>query len=48
MIKHGYDLLWGKIPSPDGWEPTIKLAMVDEKQLAIFTNTEVLFKLAGE
>jgi 2-polyprenyl-6-methoxyphenol hydroxylase-like FAD-dependent oxidoreductase len=38
MIKHGYDLLWAKIPSPDGWEPTIKLAMVDEKQLAIFTQ----------
>ncbi|MHC0035429.1 FAD-dependent monooxygenase [Pseudoneobacillus sp. C159] len=38
MIKHGYDLLWAKIPSPRGWEPTIKLALVDEKQLAIFTQ----------
>jgi 2-polyprenyl-6-methoxyphenol hydroxylase-like FAD-dependent oxidoreductase len=38
IIKHGYDLLWAKIPSPEGWEPTIKLAMVDEKQLAIFTQ----------
>jgi 2-polyprenyl-6-methoxyphenol hydroxylase-like FAD-dependent oxidoreductase len=38
MIKHGYDLLWAKIPSPEGWEPTIKLALVDEKQLAIFTQ----------
>jgi 2-polyprenyl-6-methoxyphenol hydroxylase-like FAD-dependent oxidoreductase len=38
IIKHGYDLLWAKIPSPEGWEPTIKLAMVDEKQLALFTQ----------
>jgi 2-polyprenyl-6-methoxyphenol hydroxylase-like FAD-dependent oxidoreductase len=38
IIKHGYDLLWAKIPSPKGWEPTIKLSMVDEKQLALFTQ----------
>jgi 2-polyprenyl-6-methoxyphenol hydroxylase-like FAD-dependent oxidoreductase len=38
IIKHGYDLLWAKIPSPKGWEPTIKLAMVEGKQLAIFTQ----------
>lgn len=38
IIKHGYDLLWAKIPCPDGWEPTIKLALVGEKQLAIFTQ----------
>jgi 2-polyprenyl-6-methoxyphenol hydroxylase-like FAD-dependent oxidoreductase len=36
--KHGYDLLWAKIPSPQGWEPTIKNAMVDGKQLALFTQ----------
>jgi 2-polyprenyl-6-methoxyphenol hydroxylase-like FAD-dependent oxidoreductase len=38
IIKHGYDLLWAKIPSPEGWEPSIKLALVDEKQLALFTQ----------
>jgi 2-polyprenyl-6-methoxyphenol hydroxylase-like FAD-dependent oxidoreductase len=38
IIKHGYDILWAKIPSPEGWEPTIKLAMVEGKQLAIFTQ----------
>lgn len=38
IIKHGYDLLWAKIPNPEGWEPTIKLAMVDQKQLALFTQ----------
>jgi 2-polyprenyl-6-methoxyphenol hydroxylase-like FAD-dependent oxidoreductase len=37
-IKHGYDLLWAKIPSPAGWEPTIKNALVNGKQLALFTQ----------
>lgn len=37
-IKHGYDLLWAKIPSPKGWEPTIKNALVGDKQLALFTQ----------
>ncbi|MGG3467721.1 FAD-dependent monooxygenase [Neobacillus pocheonensis] len=37
-IKHGYDLLWAKIPSPQGWEPTIKNALVNGKQLALFTQ----------
>jgi 2-polyprenyl-6-methoxyphenol hydroxylase-like FAD-dependent oxidoreductase len=38
IMKHGYDLLWAKIPSPAGWEPTIKLAMVHDMQLALFTQ----------
>ncbi|MFJ7729122.1 FAD-dependent monooxygenase [Neobacillus sp. NPDC097160] len=37
-IKHGYDLLWAKIPSPKDWEPTIKNALVAGKQLALFTQ----------
>jgi 2-polyprenyl-6-methoxyphenol hydroxylase-like FAD-dependent oxidoreductase len=37
-IKHGYDLLWAKIPSPAGWEPTIKNALIDGQQLALFTQ----------
>lgn len=37
-IKHDYDLLWAKIPSPDGWEPTIRQALVDDKQFALFTQ----------
>ncbi|MEH7124595.1 FAD-dependent monooxygenase [Bacillus sp. JJ1773] len=37
-IKHGYDLLWAKIPSPAGWEPTIKQTLVGESQLALFTQ----------
>jgi len=39
IIKHGYDVLWAKIPAPIGWEPTIKLALVHHKQLALFTQT---------
>jgi len=36
--KHGYDLLWAKIPAPSNWEPTIRFAMVDGKQVALFTQ----------
>lgn len=38
MVKHGYDLLWAKIPSPNGWEPTILQALIDNQQLAVFTQ----------
>ena len=37
-MSHGYDLLWAKIPSPIGWEPTIRQALVDDKQFALFTQ----------
>ncbi|NMD69178.1 FAD-binding protein [Bacillus sp. DNRA2] len=36
--KHGYDLLWAKIPAPSGWEPTIRFALIDGHQLALFTQ----------
>ncbi|MDF2904398.1 MAG: hypothetical protein K0S25_2036 [Bacillus sp. (in: firmicutes)] len=36
--KHGYDLLWAKIPAPVGWKATIRFAMVDGEQLALFTQ----------
>ena len=26
--KHGYDLLWARIPAPTGWSPSIKMALV--------------------
>jgi 2-polyprenyl-6-methoxyphenol hydroxylase-like FAD-dependent oxidoreductase len=38
FMKHGYDLLWAKIPTPKGWEPTIKNALIDGQQLALFTQ----------
>ena len=37
--KHGFDLLWAKIPAPQGWEPVIKMALVEGKQLSLFTQT---------
>jgi 2-polyprenyl-6-methoxyphenol hydroxylase-like FAD-dependent oxidoreductase len=37
-ISHGYDLLWAKIPAPSGWEPAIKMALVDGSQVALFTQ----------
>lgn len=36
--KHGYDLLWAKIPMPRGWEPITRFALVDGEQLALFTQ----------
>ncbi|MFC7684827.1 FAD-dependent monooxygenase [Ureibacillus sp. GCM10028918] len=38
--KHGYDLLWAKIPAPLNWEPSIKMALIDEMQLSLFTQTK--------
>jgi len=37
--KHGFDLLWAKIPAPQGWEPSIKMALIDNKQLSLFSQT---------
>jgi 2-polyprenyl-6-methoxyphenol hydroxylase-like FAD-dependent oxidoreductase len=37
-IHHGYDLLWARIPAPKNWEPTIRMALVADGQLALFTQ----------
>ncbi|WP_338449251.1 FAD-dependent monooxygenase [Niallia oryzisoli] len=37
-IKHGYDLLWARIPAPEDWEPTVRMALIDNEQLALFTQ----------
>jgi 2-polyprenyl-6-methoxyphenol hydroxylase-like FAD-dependent oxidoreductase len=39
IIKHGYDVLWAKIPAPTGWEPTVRMLLSDNQQLALFTQT---------
>lgn len=39
-IKHGYDLLWARIPAPPGWEPSIKMALIDGFQLSLFTQAK--------
>jgi len=36
--KQGFDLLWAKIPAPRGWEPSIKMALIGDKQLSLFTQ----------
>lgn len=38
--EHGYDLLWARIPRPENWEPIIRMALIDGKQLALFTQAE--------
>jgi 2-polyprenyl-6-methoxyphenol hydroxylase-like FAD-dependent oxidoreductase len=37
-IHHGYDLLWAKVPAPDNWEPSIKMAVANGTQLSLFTQ----------
>jgi 2-polyprenyl-6-methoxyphenol hydroxylase-like FAD-dependent oxidoreductase len=37
--NHGYDLLWARIPAPNNWAPSIKMALVDGKQISLFTQT---------
>ena len=37
-VKHGYDLLWARIPAPTDWEPTVRMALVNDDQLALFTQ----------
>jgi 2-polyprenyl-6-methoxyphenol hydroxylase-like FAD-dependent oxidoreductase len=38
-MKHGYDVLWAKIPAPIGWEPTTRMLFIQGQQLALFTQT---------
>ena len=38
--KHGYDLLWAKIPAPEKWEPSIKMALIGDKQISLFTQAK--------
>lgn len=36
--KHGYDLLWARIRAPKNWQPAIKMALVDDMQISLFTQ----------
>lgn len=38
--KHGYDLLWARIPAPPGWQPSIKMALVEDMQISLFTQAK--------
>jgi len=37
--KHGYDVLWAKIPAPPDWEPTMRMVLVDHTQITLFACT---------
>lgn len=37
---HGYDLLWARIPAPENWTPSIKMALVDHMQISLFTQAK--------
>lgn len=36
--NHGFDLLWAKIPAPENWSPSIKMALVGGSQVSLFTQ----------
>ena len=38
--SHGYDLLWARIPQPKNWSPSIKMALIDDMQISIFTQAK--------
>lgn len=37
---HGYDLLWARIPAPENWTPSIRMALVDGMQISLFTQAK--------
>ena len=37
--KHGFDLLWAKVPQPEGWEPVIRNALSGDQPISLFTQT---------
>ncbi|MEH6995144.1 FAD-dependent monooxygenase, partial [Neobacillus drentensis] len=44
-MTHGYDVLWAKIPAPEGWEPTTRMVLVNGHQLALFSQTGGLIQI---
>ena len=38
ILRHGFDLLWARIPAPDGWPPTVRMALAQDAQLALFSQ----------
>ncbi|NEU31976.1 NAD(P)-binding protein [bacterium LRH843] len=44
-MKHGYDVLWAKIPAPSGWDPTTRMLLIDGHQLALFTQTHQFIQI---
>lgn len=38
ILKHGFDLLWARIPAPAGWPAAVRMALAQEAQLALFSQ----------
>ncbi len=38
ILKHGFDLLWARIPAPKGWPATVRMALAKQAQLALFSQ----------
>lgn len=38
ILKHGFDLLWARIPAPAGWPATVRMALANDSQLALFSQ----------
>lgn len=39
IIKHGYDVLWAKIPAPADWEPSMRMVLVNNTQITLYAST---------
>ncbi|WP_147532976.1 FAD-dependent monooxygenase [Bacillus marasmi] len=39
FFQHGYDVLWAKITALFEWKPTVRMLLVNDAQLALFTQT---------
>lgn len=38
IVKHGFDLLWARIPAPAQWPPTVRMALAQDAQLSLFSQ----------
>lgn len=38
IVKHGFDLLWARIPAPTNWPPTVRMALAQNAQLSLFSQ----------
>ena len=45
--KHGYDLLWARIPAPVNWEPSIRMTLIGGSKFPYLHRQRVIYKLVG-
>ncbi|WAH39183.1 FAD-dependent monooxygenase [Alicyclobacillus dauci] len=46
--KHGYDVLWAKIPTPSGWKPTMRMVLVNNTQISLFASTGTFVQIGWQ